>query len=785
MSETIFERLLESYSGMRKRTWNPSLVGEAANPLLHWKRRFGVPKGVDPLTHKSNLETARSNIKALASGGEAKVDHATAAENVRQAAYGTAVLSTKHPPGPATTIYVQANNKDVDQFRIDKAQIVLAAIDELLRGIGESEAEKSPVEKAGDKAVRGSEEGVPEVQEERVALSDTERETAIGVIEKLLGILPNVASKIIAKLENTINTPAKNTKLGKFFEFMELENPTLTSESKKQLKSLMSHLFNIANKANTPEALSPAEKAALKVITIRRNGDVYFGRPGEAVPGYEDLQEQAAFGDSNYGFHLGKAMNQFGPLLGEARIVTDSDGNESIRVENPGTMSDSEFDKLPKAFPSSKAGGSGNNDAVGKVTEYFWELGMAISTGDKGAIAEAREKVKKGLKKLGGLPEDLEVLETPITDENYDILNDVVSQMQEAGGVTQFVKNLVRNIGRSVESYQKALNIQPGDVVKVAAPSQSSKMGERPDVIAFIRPEAKINKKALTLEGRKVTLHVVTPKDLDIIKKYGEDVVGTTMLNTSIKQKKEEGGTTRMGSGAYRNMVEPPTGEYDKLQKSALDRAEKEGLMTPEQREDCMQALEADRKHHEVISKKIRALSPKNKKDVVDFLNKTVLAGGTSIEGMEKYKEEADSIAKGLQSDDKEVRRLAEIRLVQMARMRRTRGGTTGRGARMARAHAFNDAVLSFASREEEPIYIDSPQSLKTTTNHQVMSVLANALFKEEGDVDVNPARTTVKNKDGSPVFGLRRVARTDKNPGYEFEMFKKGEDAATKTIPR
>ena len=787
MSVSIFEKLLGSYSGMRKRTWSPLVVESTeAGQVKSWKGKF-ASKATDNATKKSEYENAKVKITQALNTPPGVEKDAVIRQRLSTQAYGTAVKG-------AAQVYV-STYQGVLAFGEAKSGAVITALDELIRGLGEEEAEKSTTEKAGDSAVKDSDDKTEDEApaHEPTQFSEADKKSAKKSFENLVGMAEDAVDMMLLKLEKCINTPSKNTKLGQLFDSIGSENPTLEQKSKEQLTKLSGHLFSITEKIVRGKdgrkyiragSLSPSERAALKAMTVRNKGDIYFGRPEVSVPGYEDLQRQASQGDANYGFHLGQSLNQLGPFLKDVRLVTDDD--------LPETMDDKSYDALPQAFLSSKAGGSGSNDATGKLTEYFWELGFAIQTGDKKAVSAARDKVKKGLKALGALPQDLNSLECPLTDGNMDILQDILEDVRQAGGIPQFARNLVREVGLSVESFQTALNIQPQDVVLVDSPAQDSKMGERPDVIAFISPAASINVAALQVGSTPVKLHVVQPLgnnegDDRIIAKYGDSVIGTTMLNTSIKHKKREGGTTRMGSFAFQNMVEPSSDQvpsaYEKLHTAETDRLVASGHMTVKQQQACKSALKRDRAHHAAVTRRIRALNPQNRKDVVNFLMSTSLTGSFSIEGRQKYEDEAHSIADGLKSENPEVQRVAEIRIQQLARMRRQSGLKSG--SEYARASALNDAIGSFAAEMEEPIYIDSPQQLKVTTNRQVMDEVAKACWDPAGNVQVTPARTTIKAGDGSSMFGMRRVARKGKNPGYEFEMFSAAEEVATKPIPK
>ena len=382
MSVSIFEKLLGSYSGMRKRTWSP-LVVEAteAGQVKSWKGKL-ASKATDNATKKSEYENAKTSItQALNSPTGTKDD--VIRQQLASQAYGTAILGT-------STVYV-STYQGVLGFGSQKSSAVITALDELIRGLGEEEAEKSTTEKAGDTAVKDSDDKTEDEApaHEPPQFSESDKKSAKKAFANLVGMAEDAVAIMLLKLEKCINTPSKNTKLGQLFDSIGSDNPTLEQRSKEQLTKLAGHLFSIADehivrgkdgrKYIRKSALSSSQVAAMKVMTVRNKGDIYFGRPEVSVPGYEDLQRQASQGDANYGFHLGQSLNQLGPFLKDVRFITDDD--------LPETMDDKSYDALPQAFLSSKAGGSGSNDATGKLTEYFWELGFAIQTGDKKAVS--------------------------------------------------------------------------------------------------------------------------------------------------------------------------------------------------------------------------------------------------------------------------------------------------------------------------------------------------------------------------------------------------------------
>ena len=754
MSESVFEKLLGSYSGMRKRTWAPSMIEEAAGPDW-WAREFSLGDEIDPQTKVSQYQQAKANIQK-ASSEQGTVTPQQASQQLTT--YGQAVATTKG---------VQVLNR-VGQaprgIKRETVPTVIQALDLLIQKAGTEKSKKPDPEKS-DKDLEKDREGLAPV--ERAEFSPSEREDISRTIERALGLDPTQSMKLISDLENTINQPRKGTKVSNFLSILDEEQPELVEKAKGELKNGVGALFSVMGKIQkdsngrsyiNASDLTSTERDALKVLTIRNNGNIFIGRPGESVEAFKTLQQNATLGDANYGYTLGKSLSQFSPLIRDLRIV-----DSSMDVDG---ISDDEFKNLPKGFQGSKSGtGSASNDAVGKFKEYVTELSWAMNSGDKKAINEARQKLKDGLEKFGSIPNDLQALETPLDDVEFDMLESLREEADRSGGLDVFVKNMIRDSVGSVDKFNNSLGIKSGDVVKIGTPSQSSVMGERPDVIAFIKPEASLNQNAL---GPGTKLHVVTEDDEDLIAEYGEDIIGTTMVNTSIKVKKEESATVRAGTGAIAKMLGAESQEYDELRAKTMDRLVSQGVITEEQKKVADKALDRDRAIYRTIEDKLSRLNPKNKNDVISFLRKMDIDDVT-ISGREKYQNEAKEIAQGLASDDPEVKRLARVRVFQLYKIRKS--ATSGAGNEYARGSMFNDAVLSFASQREEPISIQSPTRNSVSTNHNIMAKFAQSVFDPQNNVRVDPARSNISTPDGKTLFGLRRVARKGKNPAIEFEI--------------
>ncbi len=754
MSESVFEKLLGSYSGMRKRTWSPSMIEEAAGPEW-WAREFSLGDEVDPQTKATQYQTAKANIQAAAAQ-QGTITPTQAAPQLTT--YGQAVATTMG------VSVVNRQGKAPRSLKKENVPTVIQALDSLIEKAGTEKSKEPGSEKEEKEAEKGREGLAPMA---RAEFSQSEREDYSKAIERALGVDPTEAMKIIQGFETTINTPRKGSKVGKFLDILGNDRPELADQAKTELKNATGAYLSVLSKVQTDSQgrsyisasdLTSRERDLLKVTTIRNNGNVSFGRPDNPVEAYKTLQENAQFGNSNYGFALGANLDKLSPALANVRVV-----ESTVDVD---AMSDSEFESIDKAFQGSKSGAGGlSNNAVGVFQEYVQELSWARLSGDKAATKEALEKVKTGLEKMGATPVDLDALETALTAEEYDAVREMQELTGQYGDIKVAILNVARRSAETVQQFNDAIGLKQGDVVAVGAPSQESKMGERPDVIAFVKPEASLNMTAFP-PGTK--LHVVTEDDADLIAQYGEKIIGTTMVNPSIKVQKDDGSTIRAGSGAASRMLGDDTQEYDEHWENTTERLIRDGAMTKRQQKIARKALQRDRAAFDKLGKRLAKLNPKNMKDVTSFLKKMDIAD-TSIAGKEKFRAEADMLASALQSKDPEAIRQAHIRLHQIYKMRKA--ATSGKGDDYVRGSTFNEVILSFASTREEPITVQTPTSNLIGSNHAMTAEMSRSIFDPANTVRVDPARSTVTSADGESLFGFRRVARKGKNIATESEI--------------
>ena len=497
MSESVFERLLGSYSGMRKRTWSLQIIEEGSK---WWKGQLGLGSTEnDPQAAVQKYQTLLNNIGSAQAGQ---------GQNTPQQAIQM-LVGQEYGAVEATTAGIAFSTAPGEPRSVTTAKIpdVTAALEELIAGASEEAGD--PKKKKKDGAEGGDGSPTPEelAAQERIEFSPGFTEDATPFLEEL-GVKGGVVG-FLSNLQNKINTPNESSKIGRFVSWIMGDNPPeISKEGRKALSNATEHLVSIAQKVRTVDGkkvivgLTGEEREALKIITVRNNGSVYFGRPGEAVPGYEVLQENASeYGDSNYGFSLGNSLDPLGAILKDAKIVPEGVDIENVSAEDLET-----FDSVQK----SKAGASSGNDAIGKLEELVHLASLAEDETSPRRKKQHLKKLKEALEEFGVNPELMKDPDTPVDSETYETLESIAQQIEDNESAPIFLKNLLRDMARGNDEYKRALNLQEGDIVLSMGMGQESIMSERADTVSFISPDANLD--TTILQGnsdQKVELRTV------------------------------------------------------------------------------------------------------------------------------------------------------------------------------------------------------------------------------------------------------------------------------------
>lgn len=704
MSESVFERLLGSYSGMRKRTWSLQMIEESVD---WWKGQLGLGNvEPDPQARIQKYNTLKSSL------GAAQNQAGTGQSTPQQALQ----MLAGQPYGRVepTTVGVAFSEAPRDPRSVTKGKIqtVLDALDELIKGAQQEKPVSVKTDTTKNQIGGTADKGMQAGEEFRIDFSPTFTEEATPFLDRI-GVKGGVVG-FLSNLQNKINTRAENSKIGRFISFLMGDNPPeVSTEGRRALANATEHLINIAQKVRTVDGqkvivgLTGEEREALKIITVRNNGSVYFGRPGEAVPGYEILQENASeYGDGNYGFSLGNSLNPLGAILNDAIIIP-----EGVDIENVSKEDLETFDKVQK----SKAGAGAGNNGVGMLEEFTHLASLADLETDPARKKLHIANLKNSLKAFGVSVELMKDPDTPVDSETYESMESIANQIEEDESAPVFLKKLVRSMLRGQAAYIKELNLKKGDIVLSMSLGQESIMSERSDTISFISPDADLD--TTILQGKsdeKVELRTVGkvtigkkgpefeneddrelfttlaaaavrdryPKDkwkkLRSTKKGKERIAkevakelmsfpydkleGTRVLGPSIKNMQSTSDTARTGSvqaskmyGAATREVDGetvPTGrdQYDSLVDSTLDREISRGIITDAQKSQIKEGIDEQRNMWQEVEDTVGKFNNDNKADFTSFLDTLIDLNTPSVP---PPAEDADLSTRGREKEQK------------------------------------------------------------------------------------------------------------------------------------
>lgn len=723
MSESVFDKLLGSYSGMRKRTWQPAIIEEALD---------------DEQTKQYNAVFAavQQALNQLAPGKE-------------QAGFGDRknITITKDPTGQGFTISgSNLGRKKFRDFSREFSSRAASTENSKVRAVMSAWSPKEDGEKKGDEKSKETPADVGTPQEPQ-GFEKTQRDDIAKYIEQKTDSDPSISQKLVQKIQDTILTPLSRSKMATLFT----ERPDISPEIQSQLFSLVGRFFSMAGKVEKvtladdtevkiirAEQLSPGERSAGKVITVRGNngnGGVSFGRgDGELIEEYKDVQTFArAYDHKTYGFQLGKNVSQFGPNVFDARILP-----EGVDVT---AMTKEEFDKLDLVAQKSvsTAASTGDNDTTGKLFEDMLQLGGAIMSNDTSGKAAALTELKTRLEKLGEIGNvDMLNLGAALLSGEMD---DLESIMENAPNMGEALKSQIRMMGRQIAKVNEVLGIK--SINKSERPSTGSKIGFRTDNRYVISDENPLN-----------------PEYRDAMNPAGE---GEYRVEISAKQIKSPTETTALGSNKVENALGGDTEEYDKLHEEHLARAVASGDLSEAQAQSCRDALTHDREVYDELRKKFGDLTKPNKSTLESYYNSLIRqASGqfTDTKTQMQYVKFLEELKGDLKKDVNP--RQAAMKLLQLHRMRKA-----ATDKEYAAGMFVNDAILSMGSSENEVIVRGSPVDVAMAKTHQMITAMAVDAFADDFEVSVGLASVSLK-KDKT-TYATNRVA------GKENKQFAEG----------
>lgn len=729
MSQTVFERLMGSYKGMRKRTWQAHVLSEAKN----WERDFGAPVDMDRSTAISQLNAVKSGILKARNKTPEVQGGGDAYARLQGAGVGSSLSYSTGVVVRSFGVPVIVSNEKID--------LALSIIDAKLKKYEEESSQGGGgLEDQGGAAQAPIAAPISPEQAAGVDFLPSTREAAEAYIERATD--GNVDAKpFLDKILSTILTPLSKSKLGKLFS----GRPDISTQIQKQLVTATGSVLSMASKVEEVKLadgstrkvirssrMTAEDRDTSKVVTLRgdkgSNG-VYFGRSDVAeVDRFKDLQDYATdYDDKNYGLTLGRALTQFAEPLYDARILPDG-----LDVSK---MSAEDFDKLDLAAQKSLSVGvgSGENDLNGKLAEDTMQLSLAVMSGNRSLIKEAFGELKKRLERIGSVDgQDLEHLESTLTSGEFRDMEQLLE------GTKSLKSDLKKKIVKSIKKSQKVLKlIGASKISAVGRPSQGSAMGDKQDVSASIKGQ---------------------PSEFlsDVVEEDGS-------FGISMKEMEDESSDTPLGGGSVHNAYGDESEKYQQLQEEHLQRAIESGAIDDKQADLCRKVREDDASFLAKLGEQFGSLTKPNTKNVKTYIGSLIKRAGevgfTSVADRKLYVDNLNEIMDSLDSDNP---RKASMKLFQLHRLSKAQKDPS-----YARAMYVNDAILSMGTFKNEVICRNSPTNVSLSKSHAMLSNIARDAFDPRNSISIGISTNSMKDSNGR-VLASNRVAGKEKKQFVE-----------------
>jgi hypothetical protein len=764
MTTSVFTELLSSYSGLRKRTWTPSTLNEAFDPTPEQQAAVGEIEATFKAALSGQLQYSKGKKKNI-----------------------SMVLKD----GKVTISGSNVGNKSLDnagwQNEWPKLSHSGSWARKLLNAWAPAEEEDKAPAGEGDKAptqpdlINRDGTGVIGSAEGGVQFSPEQRKLVEEFFVDERGMSEGAAKETVKKLEKTVNTPRKNTRIGRALaSIMGGARREMANKAKQQALLCVVSLVTALEKVETvkladgsfhrimPDGkLTTEERQALRITTIRGSKGtkgVFFGRLNADAELFDALQELALEDHNTYGTTFGTGLNESLEGLRGVRLLPSG--------VLPETISDAE---ALEAYPAAvgKSTSSGKNDWVGKLTEDVVELKIALMTGDKEQMREAVKSLNQRLSSAHDLSTaDAEYLEAALLSDEFDQL-EYFKRLDTLGiGPEEQVRQAMLESAMQVELFFAQAGISKDGVMAVCRPSQASEMGYKSDVDIILTSDA-VKKMNQPFRGAafkdangnwKLSLSVKNYRALD-----GDTVIGSSSLNKAYASIPTAGkATTEQIALARRYRL-----TSDRLHTSFLDRAVEDGDMTEDEAKSCVQAVETDRVMRENIEAKIGNLSAPNLGNLQSYLSElekyppphapgTGVAAGRIADAA--YKAELKSIKAKLKEGSSGAK-FAALKLWQLKRMQMAQANPE-----YARAAAYNDFVFSAGTFDNEVMYRGSPGKLTLSTNHGTYSELAKRLFKGKGTASLTTSSSQIHDAQGNTIADTRVTAKKTMTGGRKLQ---------------
>ena len=782
MTTSVFTELLSSYDGLRKRTWTPHILEEGQPFGGIYRQLFG--KGA-----WEGINIAGPEYKQMLMGIKSAISAATGGEVIPSDQWAQKSPTMK----PGEVIGIQGGGIGVvgagtnsSIFSQKTIPTVLQAIEFYLKQTDEEEDtlnkkkndDKLDKEIEGDVAqdVKDKEAAAEEKAANAAALEKAEQvkatepqTTNLKVMWKKEGMSEEEQDAALARLEKTINTPHKGTKIYKGLVETMGSRPDLPAKVKQEAFNCVAALASVTKKVVTVSLadgtrvqtlyeadLGEDEIQALRVTTIRGeggSGGVYMGKGDiERQSHFSNLQDFTSdYDHSKYGTTFGSALgDSLGPLWGVRMLPVGVDAasiSDKAEYDEATSHSTRQSGAIERRGTGAK---SLSNDWKGKLTEDIVELNVAVLSGAKEAQATAIDQLRKRLEAGAEFTRaDLDNLESVLLGDEFEGLLDF--QRLDALGIPAnvFVRQSILQAAVQTEVFFAKVGINSENVEAVERPSNKSLQGYKSDVDVILKPGTKVNsewKDCVREDEHGRLVLSVSIKNYDQLR--GNTVLGSSSLNKSY-------GVVKPGDKAAKSHRE----KANQLQEAHLNRAVEGGHMSEEDKASCLATREHDRVLRAGLEKKFGALTDPNLASLRSFMT-TMLSPANEMQFdtiAEKiaYEKQLNEINGYLKSGHKGDSQMAAIKIWQLHRQARAQ-----KDPEYAKAVAFNDAVFSAGTFDNEIIMRGSPGKVTSGKYHDIFNDAASALFSSGGTGAVIGGSSQIRNSQGNLILDTRITAK-------------------------
>lgn len=790
MRTSFFSELLDSYVGIRKRTWKPTYVLDEGNEFNRYKKLVSPDgKKLDPGTLRKMLAVAQSKTDTPG---------VTSMEQARGAKFGAPVMFNGR-------VFFGGNDGQFgNQFNAPKAQAMIEY------WLGQSEGEAHPDTRSGDapEGEGGPETGFVEPDEEdsgqeardkkKAEVKDAvqgedaafkpHHRRAIEEYWQKEGLTDKQIKKKIAQMERQVNFPFSNTNV--FWGLAKClgKRPDLPAEVKQEVLDAVGDLYEIRSKVTTITVdgkdidvvhegdLRDCMDQASRITTVRgAKGDkgVFIGRGSVETDDdcFKTLQEfTSEFDHQEYGSTFGRVMNDMGKALTDVVVIPTGADVPTIEAsdiaawrkgENGGRL------LTRRSLSVEKREGSNDmeNHYKGLIQEDLVELLGAHIAGDEEGKRRAVESLSKNLKDGAAMAsEDLDNLESVLLSDEFLLLQDL-QQFDDLGiPPNESLRMILQQTALHAQTALMELGLNSANIKRMERPSKGSKIGEKSDVDVVLEDNAVISprwadavyERPVLDENKKPMIDpetgdVVTERVLSISIKFYNNLNSDTVVGTCSLFKGYGLGSSNLDDTpeAQEERIKGRA-EADRLHSVCIEDMVSNGVITDDQADSMQDALEHDRAEWKRLQDDLKSFTKVNNATMLSYLDTQIQNPPSDLSeaGRKAYLEELESIktsleetskGKGKRGPDRTAAQQAAQKLWQLGRMQRA-----AKDPEYAKAMALNDMILSSQTYVPEIQMKGATGVLRMDNNRDNLRAVADSLYNKGGYAKATLTQSTL-----------------------------------------